>query len=278
MLPSKQSVGAVVLGLLLACPAHAAVVLQGRVVDVGKPEASGGIDGATVQVFSASPRSRVAEGITDGNGEYSVRINTPASGKLLLFISKIGYFARPLVQEVVPSVRPQRTARLALESASAEYYQKVKENAIKAGPKELESFIPSILALPSKHKATVFEALRAGDAEVYSQFAKADKTFQAAQEIAAKLDPSSSVSVYANVGSPGTILLTGAVPSATEKDDLGIAVGKYSAIARVQNDLAIEPGVKSAKSKFSAAAFANRKVDAGKILGNIPPAAVKRER
>lgn len=232
--------------------ACAEFLLKGRVVDAGTVDPANGIAGVTVEVLLASPRTRLAETITDGAGQYEVSVNAPDKARVILSFSKIGYFARPTEQQAARSAE-QRTARLAREAQADEYYRRVSVNVVEAkrdGPFAVQAYYASVLSLPAKQKMSILESLKASDSSVYAEFSTADKAVQATQDITAKLGVPTPIHVYPNFGSLGTVLLSGAVSTVGEKQEVGNAISKFNGIVRVQNDLAIEPSLKGVSAKI----------------------------
>jgi hypothetical protein len=225
---------------------HAQVTLKGRVVDIGQPEGKEGVDNATVQVFNSSPHGLLTEGITGLDGRYELTVQSPGKGKLLLQISKIGYLARPLIQEARLNVQEQKTARLAVESGSTAYYEQIERNMLVVDAATLTSFFPTVLALSGPEKQSMLDRLRLRSEALYAEYERSNSTYKTSQAMKTALNPESSVLVYPNFEVTGTILLLGAVPTSSEKDALRRLTASISSLAVVENRLEVERGAKTA--------------------------------
>jgi hypothetical protein len=237
-----------ILSLLLGTlsHSHAQVTLKGRVVDIGQPEGKEGVDNVTVQVFNSSPYGLLTEGITGVDGRYELTVQSSGKGKLLLQISKVGYLARPLIQEARLNVQEQKTARLAVESGSTAYYEQIERNMLVADATTLTSFFPTVLALSGSEKQSMLDRLKLRSEALYAEYEQSNSTLKTSQAMKTALNPESAILVYPNFEVTGTILLLGAVPTSSEKDAIRHLTASISSLAVVENRLEVERGAKTA--------------------------------
>jgi hypothetical protein len=215
----------------------AATVLKGQIVDAGG-EGGAGIPGVTVRAYSANSTKMLGETITDTAGRYELSVTAPGSAPLRLWISRIGYFARPTIQEVAPSAE-QKMTRLVRESAADGYYMQVSDNVLKSPGSSLEAYLPAILSLPAKQKGLILEALKGANQSVFAEFSKADKAVLAVQE----LNTTPHILAFPNFGKSGTVLLTGKVASPGEKADLESQIAKKPGVFNVRSEVEIVPSM-----------------------------------
>ena len=246
--PSLIRVGLCAL-LFVSLSATAAEWIKGQVVDSGVAGPGNGLAGVNVVIIEVATQKKLAETITTGSGHYAIEIDGMAKKKLAASFSKLGYFARPTIQELSLTQDVQPSIKLAREGAPEEYYKAIVDNIWKAkdeSPDGTKAFFSAVSSLPAKEKAAVFDQIKLKDTSVFAEFVIADKAHLAAQKISAELKlgnapgTEQAVFVYPNFGSAGTVWLYGQVPSTTDKKVKEDMVKSYSGIARVKSDVMVE--------------------------------------
>jgi hypothetical protein len=239
------NISMLVFAAVCSLSAHAGELLKGKVLDIGLPDDANGVPGVTVVVAEERTQKQVGDGITDAHGIYEVDLKSPHGPKLVAKFSKIGYFARPTFQRVKTAAAEQASVKLSRESASAAYYQAVAETlstVYKTNPDASAAYLSAVTALPATDKEAVFNALKVKDAPAYNTLKAADEAYHATQTFLTKYrggEEFKAFNAYANYGTPGTIWLFGAVPTAENKKEFEMAIKKYPGVRNVQNDLVI---------------------------------------
>lgn len=232
--------------LTLSGPLDAAEKIEGRVVDTGLEVPDGGIPGVRIELTELNSQKKVGEGVTTGNGSYSIEVDVHKLPLRAAF-SKIGYFARPTYLIIKSVGETQPTTRLTRASASEGYFKDVAANIGKAstgGANGLNSFLAPVSSLPGKEKSAVLRELKLQNSTAYLEFVSADRTYQSAQDIGMAMRASEKTGYKAIFvhpdGKPGSISLYGAVPTQSDKSAAEALAKSVSSGNSVTNVLSVK--------------------------------------